>query len=187
LEDKIQTIEFERLLLAQLDTAYNLARWLTRNDHDAEDLVQNAYVRAFRFQEGFRGDNARNWILTIVRHTFYTQLRDHKEQADDIDFDENQMPEKSLNDTASSYAIGNDPSQLIETKNTVTNINLALENLPTAYREVLVMKEMDELSYKEIAQIAGIPVGTVMSRLARARKMLLDLLTKSGMGEKNGM
>ncbi|MFZ6862343.1 sigma-70 family RNA polymerase sigma factor [Undibacterium sp. Ji67W] len=187
MEDKARTGELERSLLAQLDSAYNLARWLTRDDHDAEDLVQNAYVRAFRFRDGFRGDDARNWILTIVRHTFYTQLRNNKQQAGELEFDENLLPEAGLHESESSYAIGNDPAQILETQNTSININIALDTLPTAFREILVMKEMDDLSYKDIAQIADIPLGTVMSRLARARKMLLDLLTQRGMGEKNGL
>jgi len=167
--DDDDTARFEAMAMPHLDAAYNLARWLTRNEHDADDLVQNAYLRAFRFAGGFRGDDARAWLLTIVRHTYYTMLRDGQAERGDVSFDE------SLHDQDA----GGDPSDIAASHDTARTVNEALARLPVTFREVLVLKEMDELSYKQIAEVTAAPIGTVMSRLSRARQMLLAYLGES--------
>ncbi len=156
------------MALPHLDSAYNLARWLTRNDQDAQDLVQTAFLRAYRFMDGYHGDGdgARAWLLTIVRNTYYTSLRDSRPQHDDIGFDEEMHGHDG-------DGCGMDPENIVAAQDAKETINRALEALPRQFREVLVLKELDDLSYKEIADIVGIPIGTVMSRLARGRKLLL--------------
>lgn len=154
---------FEAIVLPQLGAAYNLARWLTRNDHDAEDVVQEAYLRAFRFFDGFRGADVRAWLLTIVRNTYYTwlsnnRLRDLSAPLEDEDWElESDAPDPELNAIQTSER---------------DRLEHAIEALPAEFREVLTMREIEEMSYKEISDIVGIPIGTVMSRLARARKRL---------------
>lgn len=181
-EDRVAK-EFENLVLPHLDAAYNLARWLTRNDHDAEDLVQNAYLRAFRFRDSYRGDDARAWIMTIVRNTYYTELRDNKAMAADIGFDEEIHGDAEPAHIAAANAGGKDPAQAVEQRDISKIINAALDKMPPAFREVLVLKEMDDFSYKEIAEVADIPIGTVMSRLARARKLMLGFLRNDQQGK----
>jgi RNA polymerase sigma factor (sigma-70 family) len=160
---------FEQLFLPHLDAAYNLARWLIRNEHDAEDRVQEAYLRAFRFFGGFKGGDSRSWLLAIVRNTCYTWLQQNRRQDLETVFDEEVHtrdadpfnPEKPLLETADS--------QLLQQ---------ALAELPVQFREILVLRELEGLSYKEIAAVAGTPIGTVMSGLARARKQLRRSLTE---------
>ncbi|MFZ6874776.1 sigma-70 family RNA polymerase sigma factor [Undibacterium sp. Di27W] len=187
LKDDRAAKEFETLALAHLDAAYNLARWLTRNDHDAEDLVQNAYLRAFRFRDSYRGGDIRVWLMTIVRNTYYTTVRDNKDTATDIAFDEDMHGDSAGSNEDSSYAFDKDPAHAWEMRDVGKTVNLALEKLPQAFREVLVLKEMDDFSYKEIAEVSGIPIGTVMSRLARARKLLLGFLQAGPSGDEHGM
>jgi RNA polymerase sigma factor (sigma-70 family) len=154
---------FEGALLPHLNAAFNLARWLLRNDQDAEDVVQEAYLRAFRFFGDFRGGNARAWLLRIVRNTCYTVLRSNRPQELTTTFDEEIYGEG--NGTLSPEALfvqGTDSEFLRQ----------ALEELPLNAREVLVLREFDGFSYKEIAEIANIPIGTVMSILHRARERL---------------
>ena len=176
LKNNQQISQFEQIMLPHLDAACNLARWLTRNDHDAEDLVQMAFVRAVKFFDGYQGGNPRAWLLTIVRHTFYTALRDHAH--DEQTFDED------LHSPLAEFSVA-EQNQL--SRDNCRIVNLALEQLPNNFREVLILKEMEELSYREIADLAGIPIGTVMSRLARARKLLLEYLNQAGMGGSHGM
>jgi RNA polymerase sigma-70 factor (ECF subfamily) len=173
---------FEALLLPHLDAAYNLARWLTRNDQNAEDLVQMAYLRAFKFFDSFHGVDARAWLLTILRNAYFTSLRDNRHENADTSFDEDIPIEATQQAELSSYGVGNSPENVLASKDTARVVNQALENLPPAFREVIVLKEIDDLSYKEIAEIAGIPIGTVMSRLARGRKLLSDLLKHHALG-----
>lgn len=161
--------DFEAIALPHLDAAYNLARWLTRNDQDAEDLVQAAFVRAFRFFATFRGEDARSWLLTIVRNTHFTQLRDNWQSRNAMPFDEELHA-----DSADSEQLS--PEAVLLQRDTQAAVNHALGRLPTVFREVVVLKDMNDFSYKEIAQIVGVPIGTVMSRLARARKLLLAYL-----------
>ena len=157
-------VRFEESVLPHLDAAYNLARWLAQNDGDAEDLVQEAFLRAFRFFDGFRGDSSssRAWLLKIVRNTFYTW---RAKQA--------HLPLGGLDDAIEELECeGCDPEIIALAGADRQLLQQALEDLPAEFREVMVLRELEGLSYKEIAMISGVPLGTVMSRLARARKRL---------------
>jgi RNA polymerase sigma factor (sigma-70 family) len=161
---------FEQVVLPHLDAAYNLARWLTRNEHDAEDVVQEAFVRALRFFGGFRGGDGRAWLLAIVRNACYDWLRRRRPQEVVDSFDE------ELHHAAADTPT---PEELLLTEARQLRLRQALEALPVAWREVLILREIEGLSYKEIAEVAGIKVGTVMSRLARARAGLQQQLAAS--------
>jgi RNA polymerase sigma factor (sigma-70 family) len=156
-------LHFEQLILPHLGAAYNLARWLTGNDQDAQDMVQEAYLRAFQFFKGFRGGDSRVWLLTIVRNTCYTWLRQQRGDELTIPFQE------ELHDVGSEDL---NPEALHLRRINQKNIRDALEALPIEFREVMILRELEELSYREISAIAQVPLGTVMSRLARARKRL---------------
>jgi RNA polymerase sigma-70 factor (ECF subfamily) len=156
---------FETAVLPHLDAAYNLARWLTRNDHDAEDVVQESFMRALRYFDRLQGSEARPWLLGIVRNTCYTWLEKNR-PADVVPMDDfEQLAAETVSPAATPDVI------LLQSANRKL-VNLALEELPVGYREVIVMREIEDLSYKEIAAIAGIPMGTVMSRLSRGRELL---------------
>src|ERR1700750_2257456 len=160
-------MSFEEAMLPHMDAAYNLARWLLRNEQDAQDVVQEAYLRAFRSFGGFRGSNGRAWLLTIVRNTSYTLLK--KNHAVDLTttFDEE------------IHAVGDEsasPAMLLEHNEDAELIRIAMDELPAEFREILVLRHQEDLSYKEIADVAQIPPGTVMSRLARARVKLKERL-----------
>jgi RNA polymerase sigma factor (sigma-70 family) len=187
LDHQDKTRRFETVVLPHLDAAYRLARWLTRNDQDAEDVVQMAFMRAFRFFEGFHGGNARAWMLTIVRRTYYTWLRDHRHEDDEIGFDEALHSGAEAGASASPYEAGSHPESIAASHNIQRIVNQALEKLPRAYREIVMLKDIENLSYKEIAEVAEIPIGTVMSRLARGRKLLSEDLQRCGVGESNGL
>ena len=176
LDEKEKTRKFEQLVLPHLDAAYNLARWLTRDNANAEDLVQMTYLRAYKFFDGFRGDDARAWLLTILRNAYFTSLRDNQHESAQVSFDEEMHG--GLDDDI-ELASANDPQQVLEMRDTRRLVNQALEKLPNAFREVIVLKEINDMSYKEIAEITDVPLGTVMSRLARGRKMLGDYLKKA--------
>lgn len=156
--------EFERLALPHLDAAYNLARWLTRNDSDAEDVVQDAYLRAYKYFAGFRGENFRAWLLAVVRRAAYDWM--HRNRPREL------VPDSEVELEA---VAGEDdsPETVLLRKADQTMVNEMIAALPVAFREVVVLRELQELSYKEIAEIAAVPVGTVMSRLARARALLV--------------
>ena len=175
LDEKEKARKFELMVMPHLDSAYNLARWLTRDEANAEDLVQMAYLRAFKFFDGFRGDDARAWLLTIVRNAYFTSLRDNQHETGHVSFDEEMHV--SLDEQMGLAA--NDPEQVLVARDTQRMVNQALEKMPSVFREVIVLKEINELSYKEIADITDVPLGTVMSRLARGRKMLGDYLKKA--------
>jgi RNA polymerase sigma factor (sigma-70 family) len=160
-------MNFEEAVMPHLDAAYNLARWLMRNEDDAQDMVQEAYLRALRFFAGFHGDDARAWLLTIVRNTCYTSLKRNKSAEFSDDFDEVVLTKES--DEPNPEA-----SHVLKVRKRL--VNEAIKKLPAEFREVVVLRELEELSYKEIACITGIPIGTVMSRLSRARKRLLVCL-----------
>jgi RNA polymerase sigma factor (sigma-70 family) len=154
---------FEQMVLPHLDAAYNLARWLTRRDHDAEDVVQEAYLRAFNGFAQFHGGDARCWLLTIVRNTCYTWLTRNRQRTPTASFDE------ALHDVATSEF---DPSTVLQQHADRETLKDAIEALPVEFREALILREFEGLSYQEIAAVANVPVGTVMSRLARARQRL---------------
>jgi RNA polymerase sigma-70 factor, ECF subfamily len=158
---------FELAVLPHLDAAYNLARWLMRNEQDAQDVVQEAYLRAFRFFSGFRGGDARAWLLKIVRNTCYTWLHANRPlQA--AEFDENVFPPDSH---------APNPEEIVLQIDSDTLVRKALEMLPPNSREVLILRELEGMSYKEIADITGMPIGSVMSSLSRARVRLRQVLT----------
>jgi len=158
---------FEEVVLPHLDAAFNYARWLTKSEVDAEDVVQDAYVRALRFFSSLRGEDARAWLLTIVRHTWYGRFsgRGRPDRTTVSDEMSDDRPDDSLN-----------PEALLMQRQAVDEVRAALEELPVDFREVIVLRELEGLSYKEIATVIGIPIGTVMSRLARARERLLNIL-----------
>ena len=159
---------FNEVAVPHLDAAYNLARWLTRNEHDAEDVVQEAYLRAFKFFDGYRGGDSRAWILKIVRHTTFTWLarnRPSEVVASDEDGDDDRA-------AAANGAPRSDPETLLLQRLDAELLNRLIDQLPTPYREVLALREIEDLSYREIAELLALPIGTVMSRLARARERL---------------
>src|SRR5215471_1204872 len=158
---------FEQLVMPHLDAAYNLARWLVRNQHDAEDIVQEAYLRAFRFFGGYHGGDARAWLLKIVRNTSYTFLEKRRPGELVEEFDEKiHVPERDTTDVETALV------QSVETR----MLQDALAELPVNFREALVLRELEGMSYKEIAEIMDVPMGTVMSSLARGRAKLRELL-----------
>jgi RNA polymerase sigma factor (sigma-70 family) len=161
---------FEKAVLPHLDAAHNLARWLTRNDQDAEDIVQEACMRALKYFAGYHGGDSRAWLLTIVRNTCYTHLRRHRAHELTMPFDDD-----ILGLVSDAY----NPETLLMKSVDTAAVHRALDMLPVEFREVIVLREMEGLSYKEIAEVAEIPVGTVMSRLARARRRLQTCLTES--------
>ena len=159
--------EFEEVVLPHLDAAFNYARWLTKSDADAEDVVQDAAVRALRFFSSLRNDDARAWLLTIVRNTWYARFSkpgraDRHVVLDDM---KDERPDEQL-----------DPEALVIQRQAVERVQRAIVELPVDFREVIVLRELEGLSYKEIAAVIGAPIGTVMSRLARGRERLLAIL-----------
>ena len=158
---------FEAMMLPHLDAAHNLARWLLRNEEDAQDVVQEAYLRAFKSFGGFHGSNGRAWLLTIVRNTSYTLLK--KNHAVDLTtpFDEeiHASGQESLT-----------PAAILENSEDAKLMTDAMDELPAEFREILSLRHQEGLSYKEISDITHIPLGTVMSRLARARAKLKECL-----------
>ena len=166
--DRLELASFEEAMLPHLHAAHNLARWLLRNEQDAQDVVQEAYLRAFKSFEGFHGSNGRAWLLTIVRNTSYTLLK--KNRAVDITTPFKEEIHATNPDLAS-------PATIIEHAEDAELIGKAMEELPAEFREILALRHQEGLSYKEIGEIVKIPVGTVMSRLARARGKLREYLT----------
>ncbi len=162
---------FQRSVLPHLDAAYNLARWLTRNDHDAEDVVQEAFVRALRYFDSLRQDDSRAWLLAIVRNTCFTWLEKNR-PADMVAIEDEGLISADAESLGHAAPGESNPEVIVLQSAQKKLVNQALEELPVAYREVLVMRELEDLSYKEIAQAAGVPIGTVMSRLARGRELL---------------
>lgn len=167
--------EFVRHVMPHLDAAYNLARWLTRNDDDAEDVVQEAFVRAYRFFDSLKEDDARPWLLAIVRNTGYTWLRKNR-PSDVVALDDASTIAEDTPTAGHSSPSDSNPEVVLLQSATRKLVNQALEDLPVGFREVLVMRELEDLSYKEIASVAGIPIGTVMSRLSRGRELLRQVL-----------
>jgi len=165
---------FEQVALPHLDAAYNLARWLTRNDADAEDVVQEAFLRAFRFFDGYRGGSDRAWLLTIVRHTCYSWLQQNRpaELIAGYDIEAGDLDQAAIDPSFRPSSGGPDPEIALLQQADEDLLNEMIGELPPQFREVMILRELEDLSYKEIAEVAAIPIGTVMSRLARARKAL---------------
>jgi RNA polymerase sigma-70 factor (ECF subfamily) len=164
---------FENSVSPHVNAAYNLARWLTRNEHDAEDVVQEAMLRAFMFFDGFRGADARSWVLKIVRNTCFTWLQANRHgEVTGIAVDEleNALPPLFCS------GLADDPEAVALRRTTAAQLNDAISAIPAPFREVVVLREMEGLSYKEIATVIDAPIGTVMSRLARARAELRRIL-----------
>jgi RNA polymerase sigma-70 factor (ECF subfamily) len=160
-----QVPSFEHVVLPHLGAAYNLARWLLRNDHDAEDVMQDAVVRAFRSFESCRGENPRAWLLSVVRNRAYTFLQQNRARELGTEFDE-EVHVDPVEDDSPEVLLLRSAQQRI--------LNAAVEALPVEFREVFVLREMEGLSYREIADLARVPIGTVMSRLSRARRQLRE-------------
>lgn len=166
--DQRETLKrFEHSMLPHLDAAHNLARWLMHGGPDAEDAVQEAYLRAFRFFGGFRGDDSRAWLLKIVRNTCYNAFQKNRVQIFATEFDEELHTPESA---------GSDPEAMLLRSGNEQALRSALNRLPVAFREAIVLREMEGLSYKEIAGVMEVPIGTVMSTLARARDRLRQIL-----------
>ena len=161
-----QREKFERLILPHLDAAYNLARWLLRDAHAAEDASQEACLRALRYADTLRGDDARPWLLGIVRNHCFTLLEREREGPRWQEWDDEAQPADS------AAARSAEPSALLQRAQTRQQVDAAIRALPPPLREVIVLRELEGLDYAQIAQIAGVPAGTVMSRLARARARL---------------
>lgn len=158
---------FEEVVLPHLDAAFNYARWLTNNDAEAEDVVQDACLRAMRFFASLRDDNARAWLFAIVRNTWFSRVsrRAGATETTLMDGARNVPADETL-----------DPEEQLLQQHTVARVRAALEQLPADFREVIVLRELEGLSYKEIAAVVHVPIGTVMSRLARGRERLLAML-----------
>ena len=167
MEEKNKLARFEQVILPHLDAAYNLARWLTRDEHDAQDRVQEACLRAFQFFDGFHGVNPRAWLLTIVRNSCYTFLEQNRTRDMTTPFDEeiHTIEEDAL-----------DPLALALKSGEIDLVQQSLEQLSAEFREIIVLRDLEELSYKQIAEVINVPLGTVMSRLARARERLKRIL-----------
>ncbi len=164
---------FAQAVLPHVDAAYNLARWLSGDAQDADDIVQEACLRAFRLFGGFRGGDGRPWLLAIVRNTWFSECARRKQAPaqpwhDDV--------VDTASDESASYGV--DPAALLARIDDVRRVHAALAQLPVPYREVLVLRELEELPYRDIAAVVDAPIGTVMSRLARARQQLARLLTE---------
>ena len=168
MQEQNKLASFEEAVLPHLNAAYNLARWLTRNDTDAEDVVQEACLRAFKFFGGFHGLDGRSWLLAIVRNTCYTWMQRNRSPELSVSPD-NEQPETESTDL--------NPEALLLQRADTLMVRRALEELPVEFREVLVLRELEDMSYREIAGITDVPLGTVMSRLARGRKRLQLALT----------
>jgi RNA polymerase sigma-70 factor (ECF subfamily) len=166
--DPEERLRFEQLVLPHVDNAFNLARWLLRRRADAEDVVQEALLRACRFFRSFHGGNARAWLLQIVRNTCYSWIEKNRPRELMVEFDEELHPQPVA--TPESIAIADENRE---------RLTRALETLPPRFREVLVLRELEGCSYKEIAAITSIPIGTVMSSLSRARRQLYSALANS--------
>jgi RNA polymerase sigma-70 factor (ECF subfamily) len=156
-------IRFEAEMLPLMNDAYNLARWLVHNDEDARDMVQEAYLRAFKFFGGMRSDTGKPWLLRILRNVCYDHLKKRQNQSPDC-------IQKEETDASSQ------PEEALQSKLDIAAVRSALANLPEEFRTVLVLREMEELSYREISEITQVPIGTVMSRLARGRQKLAEVL-----------
>jgi len=177
-----RTGRFEQLIMTHLDSAYNLARWLTRNDADAEDVVQEACLRAYKYFDKFQGERPSAWFLAIVRNACYTWIHFNRPSREvyGIEIDNMAVIESATLPEGGSRPLTADPETLLIERRERQSLNELIADLPQQYREVIVLREIEDLSYREIADIVGIPVGTVMSRLWRARKLLHESWSPTG-------
>ncbi|MBN3792044.1 sigma-70 family RNA polymerase sigma factor [Burkholderia sp. Ac-20353] len=175
MDEQSSVRRFEVLLLPHMHSAYNVARWLARNDQDAQDIVQEAYIRAFRFIDRFDGNDARAWLLSIVRNVFCTWYRQSRRHAaESLSLDDDDGAPDLCDERACS------PETLMMRDQDRQRVVSALGRLSVEHREVIVLREIEGLSYKEIASVVGVPIGTVMSRLGRGRRQLAAILTSVG-------
>jgi len=178
--DLDERARFEQIVLPHLDAAFNLARWMLRSRADAEDVAQEALLRAYRFFGGFHGGDARAWLLQIVRNTCYTWLGKNR-PTEIMEFDETHHSTELGGAVAAGAPdrpqLGGSPEAQAIASEDRERLTRALEELPPRFREVLVLRELEGCSYKEIAAITSVPIGTVMSALSRARKQLQVSLT----------
>jgi RNA polymerase sigma-70 factor, ECF subfamily len=164
---------FEAVAMPHLDAAYALARWLTRNDADAADVVQEAFLRAFRYFDSYRGEDAKSWVLKIVRRTCYTWLERNR-PADVVSLE----AEEEFGNAVATSAI--DTEALLESRSNLRLLDRLIEALPAPLRETIILRELHEIGYRDIAEVTGVPIGTVMSRLHRARAQLLRAYYQTG-------
>jgi RNA polymerase sigma-70 factor, ECF subfamily len=169
---------FESVVLPHLDAAYALARWLTRNDADAADVVQEAMLRAFRYFDSYREGDAKSWVLKIVRRTCYSWLERNR-PADIVPLE----AERELDEEVGAPAAAGDTEALLQSRSDLRRLDALIEALPAPLREVVVLRELNELGYREIAEVTGVPIGTVMSRLHRARSALRRAWEGKGLGD----
>jgi RNA polymerase sigma-70 factor, ECF subfamily len=169
-DEQDKRARFEQCIMPHMTAAYNLARWLAGNDPDAQDVVQEAFLRAFKFFDGFRGGDGRSWLLRIVRNSFYDWLRKNRRAEAETPFDE---------EVHGTEAVAPAPDAALLEKADQEQVREAIDALPVEFREVLVLRELEGMAYKEIADVAELPIGTVMSRLARAREQLRESLIQS--------
>ena len=177
-----QRRRFEAQVLPHLDAAHNLARWLARSPEGADDIVQEAILRAYRGFDGFRGGDAKPWLLAIVRNCFFTTVAQTRQKM------HVPLPEENAsNDDGPLVDESPDPEFTAIRAEQSRNLDQIVAGLPTEFREVLVLREMEDLSYRDIAQATGAPIGTVMSRLARARALLKERWLRDVEGVRHGM
>jgi len=180
LTNSYQREQFEQLVLPHMDAAYNLARWLVRNPHDAEDLAQEAMTRAIKFFSGFRGGDPRAWLLTIVRNSCFTWLgRNRAKDLAEFNEEAHSPGISSSADQSSIQMPPPNPETMAIAEAESARVRRALEELPVIFRETIVMRELEGMSYKEIADVTSVSIGTVMSRLARGRDRLRAILVES--------
>jgi len=177
--DRRQRHRFEAVALPHLDAAYALARWMTRNDADAADVVQEAYLRAFRYFDSYRGGDAKSWLLKIVRRTCLTWFQRNR-SADVVSLE----GEPEFFDTGATAS--GEAEALLENRSDLRRLDQLIEALPEPLRETIVLRELHELGYREIAEVTGVPIGTVMSRLHRARSVLFRAWDTTEFGERTG-
>jgi RNA polymerase sigma factor (sigma-70 family) len=167
---------FEQIVMPHMDAAYNLARWLVRNPQDAQDIVQESYLRAYKFFPGFQGGDARAWLLKIVRNTSYAFFEKNRPASQAEEFDEKVHTREPTPLDAEAAMVSTAESRMLRE---------ALEELPLNFREILILRELEGLSYREVAEVVNVPIGTVMSSLARGRERLREVLLRAR--EKEGM
>jgi RNA polymerase sigma-70 factor (ECF subfamily) len=169
-----RTRRFELAALPHLRAAYNLARWLLRDANQAEDAVQDAFLNAFRRFDELRSESALPWLMAIVRNTCFDSMRRDRHFADQVEFDEVRDSGELAVDA--NTAASADPAAICERRECSDRVDAAIKSLPPLFREVIVLRELEEMTYQDVASVVGVPIGTVMSRLSRARALLRKAL-----------